>query len=296
MAHPRRCAPPLKGQRWQPGKAEAMAHPCRCAPPLKGQRWQPGKAGSAAFWVLDTRAGFVCCFSFFENVMSIHLLRVSSLAMLGVWLTGCASLQNTPVVDVVPVSKVSYAAPAPVAVVPTGGIFQAVGYRPAFEDPRARLPGDSLTIQITEQVSASQKSSASIDRSGRVSASVSALPFLKAPLLDKLMTGAESSNGFDGQGATSNTNTFSGSITATVLEVLPNGHLVVAGEKQIGVNQNVDVLRFSGTVDPRQIQPGNLIPSTQVANARIESRGRGAQGEALSIGWLGRFFLSVIPF
>ena len=72
--------------------------------------------------------------------------------------------------------------------------------------------------------------------------------------------------------------------------------LVVAGEKQIGVNQNVDVLRFSGTVDPRQIQPGNVIPSIQVANARIESRGRGAQGEALSIGWLARFFLSVIPF
>ncbi len=218
------------------------------------------------------------------------------LLFLGAGLTGCASLQNTPEVDVVPVSKVSYAAPAPVNAVPTGGIFQAAGYRPAFEDPRARLPGDSLTIQITERVSASQKSSASIDRSGEVSASVSAFPFLKAPQLGKLDTGASSSNSFAGKGGTESANTFSGSITATVLEVLPNGHLVVAGEKQIGVNQNVDVLRFSGTVDPRQIQPGNVIPSIQVANARIESRGRGAQGEALSIGWLGRFFLSVLPF
>ena len=158
------------------------------------------------------------------------------------------------------------------------------------------MPGDSLTILISERVSASQKSSASIDRSGDVSASASAFPFLKAPLLKKLEIGANSSNTFAGKGGTESANTFSGSITATVIEVLPNGHLVVAGEKQIGVNQNVDVLRFSGTVDPRQIQPGNLIPSTQVANARIESRGRGAQGEALSIGWLGRFFLSVLPF
>jgi flagellar L-ring protein precursor FlgH len=228
--------------------------------------------------------------------MTSHFFRLSALITLGVWLTGCASLQNTPEVDVVPVSAVRYAAPAPVAAVPTGGIFQAVSYRPAFEDPRARLPGDSLTIQITERVSASQKSSASIDRSGDVSASVSAFPFMKAPLLGKLDVGASSSNSFAGQGGTESANTFSGSITATVLEVLPNGHLVVAGEKQIGVNQNVDVLRFSGTVDPRQIQPGNVIPSTQVANARIESRGRGAQGEALSIGWLGRFFLSVLPF
>jgi flagellar L-ring protein precursor FlgH len=214
----------------------------------------------------------------------------------GVLLTGCASLQNTPEVDVVPVSQVRYAPPDAVNAVPTGGIFQAVSYRPAFEDPRARLPGDSLTIQITERVSASQKSSASIGRSGELSAGVSAFPFLKRTQLDKLKLDAESSNGFTGKGDTENTNNFSGSITATVLEVLPNGHLVVAGEKQIGVNQNVDVLRFSGTVDPRQIRPGNVIPSTLVANARIESRGRGAQGEALSIGWLARFFLSVIPF
>jgi len=77
-----------------------------------------------------------------------------------------------------------------------------------------------------------------------------------------------------------------------VVEVLPNGHLVVAGEKQIGVNQNVDVLRFSGTVDPRLLQPGSIVSSTQVANVRVESRGRGAQGEAQTVGWLSRFFLS----
>jgi flagellar L-ring protein precursor FlgH len=228
--------------------------------------------------------------------MNSRLFSLVGLVFFGAGLTGCASLQNTPEVDVVPVSAVRYVAPAPVAAVPSGGIFQAVSYRPAFEDPRARLPGDSLTIQISERVSASQKSSASIDRSGDVSASLSAFPFLKAPLLGKLDVGAASSNTFAGKGGTESANTFSGSITATVLEVLPNGHLLVAGEKQIGVNQNVDVLRFSGTVDPRQIQPGNVIASTQVANARIESRGRGAQGEALSIGWLGRFFLSVLPF
>jgi len=228
--------------------------------------------------------------------MTSRSLSVFGLLASGLTLTGCASLQNKPEVDVVPVSKVLYAAPVPMAGVPSGGIFQAASYRPPFEDPRARLPGDSLTIQIMERINASQRSSASIDREGGVSAKVSAFPFLKAPLLGKLNLGANSSNNFEGKGGTESANTFSGSITATVLEVLPNGHLVVAGEKQIGVNENVDVLRFSGTVDPRQIQPGNVIPSIQVANARIESRGRGAQGEALSIGWLARFFLSVIPF
>jgi flagellar L-ring protein precursor FlgH len=223
-------------------------------------------------------------------------LRTSVLLALAVLSAGCETLRKTPQVDVVPVTPVRYAA-APAATAPaSGSLFHAASYRPAFEDPRARLPGDTLTIQISENIMASQKSSANIDRSGEASASVSALPFLKAPLLDKFTTGAESSNTFAGKGNTQSENKFEGSITATVLEVLPNGHLVVAGEKQIGVNQNVDVLRFSGTVDPRQIRPGNVVASTQVANARVESRGRGAQGEALSIGWLARFFLSVIPF
>ena len=72
--------------------------------------------------------------------------------------------------------------------------------------------------------------------------------------------------------------------------------MVVVGEKQIGVNQNVDVLRFSGTVDPRSVQPGSLVSSTLVANARIESRGRGAQNEAQTVGWIARFFMALLPF
>ena len=76
-------------------------------------------------------------------------------------------------------------------------------------------------------------------------------------------------------------------------QVLPNGHLLIAGEKQIGVNANVDVLRFSGQVDPRAIQPGNTVPSAQIANVRLEHRGRGAQADAQSVGWLQRVFLSV---
>ncbi len=77
--------------------------------------------------------------------------------------------------------------------------------------------------------------------------------------------------------------------------VLPNGHLLIAGEKQIGVNQNVDVLRFSGQVDPRAIQPGNAVPSAAIANVRLEQRGRGQQSEAQAMGWLGRVFLNIAP-
>ena len=128
-------------------------------------------------------------------------------------------------------------------------------------------------------------------------ASFGAIPFLNSPkTLGRLGADMETSNKFQGGGGTSSANTFSGTITTSVIEVLPNGHLVVAGEKQIGVNHNVDVLRFTGTVDPYLMQPGSVISSQQVANVRVESRSRGQQGAAQSIGWLASFFLSVLPF
>ncbi len=187
--------------------------------------------------------------------------------------------------------------PVPVVLAPAGNgaIYQAGQYRPLFEDHRARLAGDTLVVQIVEKVSASQKSTSSIDKSGGLSAGITALPGLKAPTLTKLNAEGTSSNTFAGKGATENTNDFSGTITVVVREVLPNGHLLIAGEKQIGVNSNVDVLRFSGQVDPRAIQSGNTVPSAQIANVRLEHRGRGAQADAQAAGWLTRVFLSVLP-
>ncbi len=178
----------------------------------------------------------------------------------------------------------------------TGSLYQTASYRPPFEDRRARLVGDTLTIQIVENVSASQKSSSTANRTSAMKAGVSAFPLLNPGPLASLALGTTSANDFSGKGDTASANTFAGSITATVVEVLPNGHLVVTGEKQIGVNQNVDVLRFSGTVDPRNILPGSFVSSTQVANARIESRGRGAQAEAQTVGILARFFMALLPF
>jgi flagellar L-ring protein precursor FlgH len=209
-------------------------------------------------------------------------------------LAGCQTLNAPPKVDVAePTSAVPAAQPAPV--VNNGAIFQAAQYRPLFEDHRARLVGDTITVQIVEKVSATQKSTSSIDKSGEVSAGVTALPFFKPNSFNRASAAGSSSNTFSGKGSTENTNDFSGTITATVTGVLANGHLLIAGEKQIGVNHNVDVLRFSGHVDPRAIQPGNTVPSAQIANVRIEHRGRGAQAEANGIGWLARFFLNVLP-
>ena len=186
--------------------------------------------------------------------------------------------------------------PPPPPTAAMGSIFKAANYRPLYEDHRARLIGDTLVVQIAEKVTAVQKSTSSIDKSGSVSASVTALPGISANSFARATAAGTSANTFAGKGAVENSNDFSGTITVVVRQVLPNGHLLIAGEKQIGVNNNVDVLRFSGQVDPRAIQPGNTVQSVAIANVRLEQRGRGAQADAQAVGWLGRVFLSVLPF
>ena len=207
------------------------------------------------------------------------------------WLAACQTAPQVEMASTQPVRQAAQAQP----VVNNGSIFQAGTYRPLFEDHRARLVGDTLVVQIVETVAASQQSTSSIDKSGEVKASVTALPLFPSSAFNRASAAGSSNNTFAGKGTTASANTFSGTISATVTEVLPNGHLIITGEKQIGVNEHVDVLRFSGQVDPRAIQPGNTVASAQIANVRIEQRGRGAQAEAQAIGWLARFFLSVLP-
>jgi flagellar L-ring protein precursor FlgH len=218
------------------------------------------------------------------------------LASVALVASGCASVDayRVPPVDVGAPPPVVAQASAPVPVA-NGAIYQAASYRPMFEDHRARLPGDTLVVNIVEKVSASQKSTSSIDKSGDLSGAVSALPLVNPNSFGRASVAGTSANTFGGKGATESSNDFSGTITVLVTGVLPNGHLMVQGEKQIGVNANVDVLRFSGQVDPRAIQPGNNVPSTQIANVRVEHRSRGQQADAQVMGWLSRVFLSVMP-
>jgi flagellar L-ring protein precursor FlgH len=229
-----------------------------------------------------------------RRAQGLRTCRAAALPLLAALLSGCVTLGSNPKVELADTRAVQ-AVPVLQAPVVNGAIFQSAQYRPLFEDHRARLVGDSLTVSIVEKVSATQSSTSSVDKSGSLDAAVSALPLIKSNPLDRASVKGQSKTAFAGKGATENTNDFSGTITVIVTGVLPNGHLQIAGEKQIGVNNNVDVLRFSGQVDPRSIQAGNTVMSPMVANVRVEHRGRGPAADANRIGWLSRFFLNVLP-
>lgn len=207
-------------------------------------------------------------------------------------LPGC--LVTSPTVDVV---EPTHAKPEASRFIATqnGAIFQSASYRPLYETYRARMVGDIVTVNINEKIAAKQETTSSIAKTGGVSGTIAAVPYVKAGDLAKIDVNGKSSNTFDGKGTTESSNDFSGVITCTVVDVLPNGHLIISGEKQIGVAKNVDILKFSGQIDPTTIQPGNTVSSTQIANVRIEQKGRGAQSDAQGIGWLARFFLNILP-
>lgn len=213
-------------------------------------------------------------------------------------LAGCAAAPKPVQVDFATPSLAQQAGPSS-SRLPSGSLFQPTTYRASFEDRRARQAGDIVTIRIVENVTASQKSSSTANRTSSIEGGITMLPGFKFPgttAENRLRIGASNEADFSGKGGTEAANTFSGTITATVAEVLPNGHLLVVGEKQIGLNVNVDVLRFTGTVDPLAILPGNIVNSSAVANVRVESKGRGPQQEAQTVGWLTRFFMNVSPF
>jgi flagellar L-ring protein FlgH len=239
-----------------------------------------------------------------------------SIGILGlVWLSqACAALHQRPEVQVVSAPRTSIEASAdgelgngsnvgrltqgaqpPPPGYQAGSIYLAGSYRGLFEDRRARRAGDILTIQIQERTSARQKANSSLGRDGKMDGSVSALPLLSANSFARAGVKGSSSNSLDSKGETGTDNTFTGSISVTVLRALPNGNLLVSGEKQVGINHNVDVMRFSGVVNPASIQPGNVVISTEVAEARLDYRGRGDMDRAQTMGFLSRFFLSWAP-
>jgi len=181
-----------------------------------------------------------------------------------------------------------------VAVPADGAIFHAgIDQHPLFEDRRARNVGDTLTIYIQENTTGARKSSGATSTSNNINANLpsifNALPITSSSSGKTATTGA---------GAASVDLT--GTISVTVIKVFSNGNLLVSGEKQVSLNNSDEYIRFSGVVDPVSISNVNTVSSTLVADAHLEYKNAGAMSEVIndakSLGFLGRFFQSVLPF
>ncbi len=188
-----------------------------------------------------------------------------------------------------------------------GAIFQAASYRPLFEDRRARLVGDLLIIAISENTSVAKAGASSDDTSGSIAMTGPQMTGVPLRVLQELsgkpltsLQGSSTVSSTSGlksadKAAASASNTFTGAISVTVIDVLANGNLLVSGEKQVALDKGIEFIRFSGVVNPGTISASNTVSSTQVADARFEYRTNSRMDQAQIVGMFSRFFHSVLP-
>jgi flagellar L-ring protein FlgH len=177
-----------------------------------------------------------------------------------------------------------------------GAIYNVASARPLFEDRRARFVGDTIIINIAEKTTASKNSENKTSRFQTIDMGIPTVAGLPFKGLQGTALSVNDNNNFDGKGLNTSANDFTSALTVTVIEVLANGNLVVSGEKQIGLKEGEEFIRFSGVVNPINVTSANTVQSTQVADARIEYKANGFIDSAQVMGWLGRFFLTVLPF
>jgi len=183
-----------------------------------------------------------------------------------------------------------------------GSIYQAARDVRLFEDVKARRIGDILTVVLREKTSASKSAKTSADKDQDVTIAspifFGATPQFNLPgliPLDKnhnntLAQSLSAKRAFKGEGDSSQSNSLNGEITVTIADVLPNGNLVVRGEKWLTLNQGEEFIQISGIVRPQDVGTDNRVLSTLLGDARITYSGKGFLHDSNSMGWLARFF------
>lgn len=198
------------------------------------------------------------------------------------------STQFEPVYPVAPVARQE----------PTGSIFSDVHSRDFFSRGLSYRVGDVVTVLLNESAQANRQQSSQVSRES----SNDAIPTGMAkkvgninPWLDGLnLNGAKIAN--EGQGVADQKASLSGSISATIVEILANGNLVLRGEKQLALTEGTELIQVSGIVRPMDISPNNTVQSRRLANAQITYRGTGDLANASRAGWGTSFLLKLWPF
>jgi flagellar L-ring protein precursor FlgH len=215
----------------------------------------------------------------------------SSLAatIIAVLLAGCAS--PTPIA--------SAFADDPIPVAPSvqrgvsGGVFSNDALS-LTSDARAYRVGDVVTVILQETTQASKRAGTSFSKGS--SAGVAPLGLL-GKTIPQTNLDISANRSFKGDSTSTQQNALSGALTVIVHEVLPNGLLRIAGEKNMALNQGEEFVRLKGYIRAADVDANNQVSSLRVANARIAYSAKGVLADANSAGWLTRFFTGpLMPF
>jgi len=171
----------------------------------------------------------------------------------------------------------------------SGAIYQSSRNYNFYGDTVALNIGDVLTVTLNESTRASKNAETKISKDSDIA-------LLEPNILGKnnigIATSIKNERDFKGKAEADQSNSLAGSITVTVIEVLPNGVLRVRGEKWLSLTNGDEYIRLTGLVRPQDIAPGNIVASSRIADARIAYGGTGDFDQANQMGWLARFFNS----
>lgn len=171
-----------------------------------------------------------------------------------------------------------------------------------FADHKALRKGDIVFVEISHKNEGKKDASTNVARKSSIAASIAAL-FGYAddinditPAAQEDLIAAESESTFNGSGKTERKDDLDATVSAVIVDVLTNGHLVIYGHQIVQVNDEASVLTVQGIVRPADITTENTIDAKRIANARIEFSGAGTVSEHQRVGWGQRIFAYVWPF
>jgi flagellar L-ring protein precursor FlgH len=214
-------------------------------------------------------------------------------------LVGCGGIAEKETPGYVSIEPIEYPEVTLSSAPSTGSLYAGNRSMSLFADVRAHEIGDIVSVVLIESTSAAKSADTDLDKGSDIS--ITDPTIFGAPVTINgrynLGSSLSSSSAFESEASSNQSNSLSGSIAVQVSRVLPNGNLVIQGEKWIQINQGDEYIRLRGIVRPEDLSPTNSIPSTLVADARISYGGTGILNESNKPGWLSRFFMSPLqPF
>lgn len=178
--------------------------------------------------------------------------------------------------------------------IPTGSLFKPNYVNNIYSDSKAHRVGDIISVILSENTQAKKNAKTELKKAN--SGALQPLIGLGGTPAtfngNSIQLGYDQENDFKGDSKSNQSNSLNGNISVHVLRVLPNGNLMIRGEKWLTLNNGDEYIRLTGVIRSKDIGSNNTIISSKVANARIQYSGTGTFADAQEQGWLAKFFSS----
>jgi flagellar L-ring protein precursor FlgH len=222
-------------------------------------------------------------------------MKKISLILAVVLLAGCSATPRVEVMPEDPFYMPIMPEQAPEKLVENGSLFNATKANSLYSDKKAHQVGDIITVSLRETTTASKSATTETEKGTTLNLDpITAMGAANQVTFNgnPFTLGLNSESEFEGESSANQNNSLFGNISVNVTDVLPNGNLIIRGEKWLTLNNGDEFIRLTGIVRPEDVASDNTVMSTKIANARIQYSGTGDFADTQYQGWVSKFFNS----